>query len=60
VGAAYEGGRRTWARRRGLPDPGPVDVSRLLPVSYGVGVVLIAVSSVVILADVINPISIYG
>jgi membrane-associated protease RseP (regulator of RpoE activity) len=60
VGAVYEGGRRTWARRRGNPDPGPVDVSRLLPVSYGVGIVLIAVSSVVILADVINPISIYG
>jgi hypothetical protein len=37
-----------------------VDVSRLLPVSYGVGIALVAVSSVVILADVINPISIYG
>jgi Zn-dependent protease len=60
AGATYEGGRRAWARRRGRPDPGPVDVSRLLPVSYGVGIVLIAVSSVVILADVINPISIYG
>jgi membrane-associated protease RseP (regulator of RpoE activity) len=60
AGACYEGGRRTLARWRGRPDPGPVDVSRLLPVSYGVGIVLIAVSSVVILADVINPISIYG
>ena len=60
VGALYEGGRRTVARWRGRPDPGPVDVSRLLPVSYGVGIALIAVSSVVILADVINPISIYG
>ncbi len=60
AGATYEGGRRTLARWRGRPDPGPVDVSRLLPVSYGVGIALIAVSSVVILADVINPISIYG
>jgi hypothetical protein len=60
AGATFEGGRRTLARWRGRPDPGPVDVSRLLPVSYGVGIALVAVSSVVILADVINPISIYG
>jgi membrane-associated protease RseP (regulator of RpoE activity) len=60
AGASYEGGRRTLARWRGRPDPGPVDVSRLLPVSYGVGIALVAISSVVILADVINPISIYG
>lgn len=60
AGATFEGARRTLARWRGRPDPGPVDVSRLLPVSYGVGIALVAVSSVVILADVINPISIYG
>ena len=60
VGAIFEGARRTVARVRGLPDPGPVDVSRLLPISYGFGILLIAVSSVVILADVINPISLYG
>ncbi len=60
VGALYEGARRTVARLRGAGDPGPVDVSRLLPLSYGVGIALVAVSSVVILADVINPISLYG
>jgi len=60
AGAIYEGSRRTVARLRGRPDPGPVDVARLLPLSYGVGIALVAVSSVVILADVINPISIYG
>jgi len=60
VGAAYEGARRTVAKVRGRSDPGPVDVSRLLPLSYGVGIVLVAVASVVILADLINPISLYG
>ncbi|MGB7982236.1 MAG: site-2 protease family protein [Candidatus Nanopelagicales bacterium] len=60
VGAIYEGARRTVARLRGAADPGPVDVSRLLPLSYGFGVALIAVSSVVILADIINPISLFG
>ncbi len=60
AGALYEGGRRTLARWRGAADPGPVDVSRLLPLSYGFGVLLVAVSSVVILADIINPISLFG
>lgn len=60
VGAIYEGARRTVARLRGRADPGPVDVSRLMPLSYGFALALIAVASVVILADLINPISLYG
>jgi membrane-associated protease RseP (regulator of RpoE activity) len=60
AGALWEGIRRQVARLRGLPDPGPVDVSKALPLAYAVGITLIALSSVVILADVINPISIYG
>ena len=60
VGAVYEGARRTVARMRGRSDPGPVDVSRLLPLSYGVGIALVAVASVVIVADLINPVSLYG
>jgi membrane-associated protease RseP (regulator of RpoE activity) len=60
AGALWEGSRRRIAAVRGRPDPGPVDVSRALPLAYAVGIALIALSSVVILADVINPISIYG
>ncbi|HEX6888612.1 MAG TPA: site-2 protease family protein [Candidatus Nanopelagicales bacterium] len=60
AGALWEGARRQLARLRGRPDPGPVDVSKALPLAYAVGISLIALSSVVILADVINPVSIYG
>ena len=60
AGALWEAMRRRLARLRGRPDPGPVDVSRALPLAYAVAAVLIALSSVVILADVIMPISIYG
>jgi membrane-associated protease RseP (regulator of RpoE activity) len=60
AGAAWEGLRRRVALWRGQPDPGPVDVSKALPLAYAVGITLIAMSSVVILADVINPISLYG
>lgn len=60
AGALWEGLRRQVARVRGAPDPGPVDVSRALPVTYAVASLLILLSSVVIIADVVNPISIYG
>jgi membrane-associated protease RseP (regulator of RpoE activity) len=59
-GALWEGGRRRIAAVRGRPDPGPVDVTKALPVTYVVVVAMIIMSSVVILADVINPISLYG
>ena len=48
AGALYEGIRRTVARVRGKPDPGPVDTAKLLPVAYVVAGVLIVVGVVVI------------
>ncbi len=57
AGALFEGSRRTWARVRGRPDPGPVDVARLLPVAYGVAAVLVAVGVIVIWADLVRPLS---
>jgi membrane-associated protease RseP (regulator of RpoE activity) len=57
AGAAYEGIRRWLARITGRPDPGPVDVARLLPVAYVVAGVLLAMGVIVIWADLIKPIS---
>ena len=57
AGAAYEGTRRGWARVRGKPDPGPVDVARLLPVAYVVAVCLVVVGAIVIFADLVKPIT---
>ncbi len=57
AGALYEGLRRRWARVRGLPDPGPVDIARLLPVAYVVAGALMAMAVVVIWADLVKPIS---
>ncbi len=60
AGALYEGGRRQVARIRGRPDPGPVDVARMLPVAYSVAVLLIGMSALLLYADVVNPIRIGG
>ena len=58
AGALYEGLRRTWARVRRRPDPGFVDVAKLLPVAYTVAVVLLVMSAVLIAGDLVAPISI--
>jgi membrane-associated protease RseP (regulator of RpoE activity) len=57
AGAAYEGVRRRIARWRGRPDPGPVDIARLLPVAYVVAGALVAMAVVVIWADLVKPIT---
>lgn len=60
AGALYEGARRKVAQWRGKPDPGPVDLTKALPIAYGVSVLLIAVSAVVIYADIVKPITFGG
>jgi membrane-associated protease RseP (regulator of RpoE activity) len=57
AGALYEGARRRVAQMRGRPDPGPVDVARMLPVAYTVAFLLISMSVLLIYADVVNPIT---
>jgi membrane-associated protease RseP (regulator of RpoE activity) len=53
--ALFEGGRRTWARLRGRPAPGPADSARLMPLTYVVVALLILMTVVLVAADVINP-----
>lgn len=56
AGALYEGARRRVAHWRGQPDPGPVDVARMLPVAYTVAVLLIGMSVIILWADIVKPI----
>jgi membrane-associated protease RseP (regulator of RpoE activity) len=50
---------RAWfARLRGRADPGLVDYRKLVPVSFGVFVVLIIFGTMLILADIVNPVNI--
>ena len=55
AGALYEGARRQIARLRRKPLPGPVDTAKMLPVAYAMSIVLLAMSAIVILADIIKP-----
>jgi membrane-associated protease RseP (regulator of RpoE activity) len=58
AGALWEAIRRGWARLRRRPDPGYVDVAKLLPVAYVVGGILMVMSVILIYADIVNPVSI--
>lgn len=56
----YERIRAAFARLRGRPDPGLVDMAKLLPVSLSVFMVLILLSLVLIVADIVNPLTLTG
>ena len=48
-------GGRPVARLRGRPDPGHVDVAKLLPVAYVVGLAMLVMGVVLIVADLVVP-----
>jgi membrane-associated protease RseP (regulator of RpoE activity) len=57
AGALYEKARSTVARLRGRPDPGPFDIARLMPVAYVVAGLFLALSALLFVADIVNPIT---
>jgi membrane-associated protease RseP (regulator of RpoE activity) len=52
----YERIRAWFARLRGRPDPGLVDIQKLVPVSLLVFAVLVGVGTLLIAADIFNPV----
>jgi membrane-associated protease RseP (regulator of RpoE activity) len=58
AGALWEAPRRGFARLRGRPDPGYVDVAKLLPIAYGVAAVLLVMGVVLIVGDLVVPLHI--
>jgi membrane-associated protease RseP (regulator of RpoE activity) len=57
--AIWESIKRRIARLRGRPDPGPVDVAKLMPVAYVVALVFIGWSALLFVADIINPVQLF-
>ena len=52
---------RAWfARLRKRPDPGMVDMAKLLPVSFSIFMVLMFFGVMLVLADIVNPVNIAG
>ncbi|TXK17803.1 site-2 protease family protein [Homoserinibacter sp. GY 40078] len=57
AGALWEAIRRRIAKIRGRPDPGPVDIARLIPLTMAIVIVLGLSSVLLIYADIVNPIT---
>jgi len=52
---------RAWfAHLRGRPDPGMVDMAKLLPVSFSIFMVVMVFGVILIVADIANPLKIVG
>lgn len=60
AGALWEGIRRFFAKLFKRREPGPVDTARLMPLTFAVVVVLGAMSLLLIYADIVKPISLFG
>jgi Zn-dependent protease len=58
AGALWEGARRQVAKVRGLPRPAPSDVARMVPVAYGVFAALVIMGVVLVVADLVAPVTI--
>ncbi|WP_432485799.1 M50 family metallopeptidase [Kineococcus esterisolvens] len=57
AGALWEVLKKALFRLRGRPDPGPVDVAKAMPVAYGVSLVLIGMSALLLYADIVRPVT---
>ena len=56
AGALWEAIRRGMARLLGRPDPGYVDVAKLLPIAYVVAVAMLIMGVVLIVGDLVVPV----
>ncbi len=60
LGAVIEWVRRGWSKIRRTADPGPFDVAKLMPVAYVVALLFIGLSLLTFVADVVNPVKLFG
>lgn len=60
AGGIYESIKRGIYRVAGKKDPGPADTALLMPLTWAVFIALLLVSVLLIAADLINPISLFG
>jgi membrane-associated protease RseP (regulator of RpoE activity) len=60
AGAIWEAVKRTIARLRGRPDPGPVDVAKALPLAYAAAALLVGMALLLLYADIVNPVRLPG
>ncbi|MFR2393625.1 MAG: site-2 protease family protein [Varibaculum cambriense] len=56
AGACWQGIKNTYARLRSRPAPGPIDAAKAVPLTYVVAGLLIAMTVLLMVADIVDPI----
>jgi membrane-associated protease RseP (regulator of RpoE activity) len=59
AGALWEAIRRGFAKLFRRPDPGPVDIARLIPLTMAISGVLALLTVFVLFSDIVNPIDLF-
>ncbi|WP_432513654.1 M50 family metallopeptidase [Kineococcus sp. SYSU DK001] len=57
AGGLWEVVKKGVFRLRRRPDPGPVDVAKAMPVAYGVSILLVGMSVLLLYADIVRPVT---
>ncbi|RZU01586.1 membrane-associated protease RseP (regulator of RpoE activity) [Kribbella rubisoli] len=60
IGAIWEGIRRGLAKLFRRPDPGYVDVAKLLPIAYVAASAIVVMGVLLVIADIVNPIKLFN
>ncbi|MCS5733591.1 M50 family metallopeptidase [Herbiconiux daphne] len=60
VSAAWEGIRRFFAKLFGRKDPGPVDAAKLMPLTFAVVILFGGMTALLVYADIVKPVNIFG
>jgi membrane-associated protease RseP (regulator of RpoE activity) len=60
AGGLWEGLKRGYAKVRRRPLPGHVDIAKALPLTYAMAAVLLVMGTLLIYADIVNPIHLSG
>ncbi|AZI58115.1 RIP metalloprotease [Nakamurella antarctica] len=60
LGAVLEWIKRGFAKVFKRPDPGPFDVAKLMPVAYVVAILFIGLTLLTLVADIVNPVDLFG
>lgn len=60
LGAMIEWVKKGYAKFRGKADPGPFDVAKLMPVAYVVALLFLGLTALTLIADIVNPVKLFG
>ncbi|GAA3582001.1 site-2 protease family protein [Nonomuraea rosea] len=60
AGGLWEGLKRAYAKLLRRPEPGYVDIAKVLPLTYAIALVMMIMAGLLVYADLVNPLTLTG